>query len=127
MLGREGSSFGRPWENQPLPESLTGIPRSAITPEALDAAREGRTPFGPAPLIERRSGVDRRSGIDRRHATELVFRNNRYGGSRRVGSERRAQVPPVRPKDMSVAESIGNQQLKQHGWMPASLKEKTKH
>src|SRR5690606_33711861 len=90
-----------------LPEPLREFPRDAISPEALEAARAGRSPFGPDPLMERRSGMDRRSGSDRRNATELVFRNSRYGGNRRSTRERRADVPPTRPNDLPVEDAIG--------------------
>ena len=109
-------------QNPDVPEALRGIPAAAITPEALKAAQEGRCPFGPPPLIERRSGYDRRSGRDRRQNLELVFRNSRYGGDRRSQGDRRENPPPYRDPSQPTDDCIGNPELKAKGWVPDSLK-----
>jgi hypothetical protein len=101
------------------PAILRDVPRECVTPEALAAARQGENPFGEPPLIERRSGMDRRSGRDRREELQLVFRNSRYGGSRRKAGERRKSPPPPRPASATVDEAIGSPSLRKAGWKPA--------
>jgi len=117
--GSAGTGF------EQIPEILRDIPRAAITPEALTAAREGRCPFGPPPLIERRSGIDRRAGNDRRQSTELVFRNMRYGGDRRARGDRRRNPPPYRDPSRLLDECLGNPELRALSWMPDAVKKPT--
>src|SRR5690606_33996401 len=103
---------------------LQDYPSAAITPEAVEAAKKGESPFGPPPLIERRSGWDRRSGTDRRGGPELVFRNSRFGGERRDAEDRRKSrpLPEIRCSSTPVEDAIGNPSLKAMGWLPESLR-----
>jgi hypothetical protein len=113
---RTASSSGPGRGVSDLPEVLRGYPRAVITQEALAAANAGQSPFGPPPLIERRSGRDRRCGIDRRDALEVVFRNHRYGGERRSGKERRRNPPPLRDPTAPVESAVGSEALRAAGW-----------
>jgi hypothetical protein len=110
------------------PILLEGVPKHAITLEAMDAARMGNSPFGPPPLIERRSGYDRRSGAERRSAIDVVFKNRRFGGQRRKPTDRRqGGSTPKRPLDMTPDQATGNRRLRLEGWIPLSMRSRGKH
>jgi hypothetical protein len=105
------------------PQTLKDFPESTISEAAREAEAKGENPFGPAPLLDRRSGIDRRTGRDRRQEIELVFRNSRYGADRRSKQDRRMEPPPYRDSSRDAEDCVGNPELKAAGWKPSAIEE----